>query len=485
MYKAQHWFDGYSRIHRFRITSPTTVTYASRSICDSALEQIRIAGRTRSSFARRDPCQAVFRKAQSEFYPSPDQLDASIVNVGVTISIDYPGLPSTSTDGVGSLYAKTDTTTVVGIDPETLELTPGRTLTQATLHPELKGVLAAAHARTDPETGDLFNYNLQLAENPIYRVYRSSKATGETTILATITDAPPAYLHSFFLTGKYVVLAVWNSHCTRTVDNSDEDLTNVMLERIAPLDPALPALWYVIDRHNHGGVVARFTGPAFFAFHSVNAWDDPDTDDVVCEAPIYADTDVLHKFYLENLFGPNAAVWASKGRSRLTRFRLRNVTSVGIVGKAEMEWQFDPESAPELPTLNPAYITRPHRYTYAVNLRGRSVFLDGIVKLDSDTLTATYWEKWGHTPGEPVFVRNPEGREEDDGVLLSVVVDGTMQGEGEEARRRRSYLLVLDARDLSEIARAEAVEGVQLASGFHGNFQGMAKYQQPGKAVEY
>jgi torulene dioxygenase len=43
------------------------------------------------------------------------------------------------------------------------------------------------------------------------------------------------------------------------------------------------------------------------------------------------------------------------------------------------------------------------------------------------------------------MIPNPEGTSEDDGVLLSVVLDGM---------RGKSYLLCLDARNLSELGRA-------------------------------
>ena len=65
----------------------------------------------------------------------------------------------------------------------------------------------------------------------------------------------------------------------------------------------------------------------------------------------------------------------------------------------------------------------------------------------------------GHYPGEPVFVSRPGAEAEDDGVLLSVVLD---------AAAERSYLLILDAADLSELARAEAPHHIPFS--FHGQF---------------
>ena len=58
-----------------------------------------------------------------------------------------------------------------------------------------------------------------------------------------------------------------------------------------------------------------------------------------------------------------------------------------------------------------------------------------------------------------MFVAAPGAEAEDEGVLLSVVLD---------AERGGSFLLVLDARDLDELARAEAPHHIPF--GFHGQF---------------
>jgi beta,beta-carotene 9',10'-dioxygenase len=69
------------------------------------------------------------------------------------------------------------------------------------------------------------------------------------------------------------------------------------------------------------------------------------------------------------------------------------------------------------------------------------------------------WAQDGCYPGEAVFIPNPTGRNEDDGVLLSVVLD---------TKRTSSFLLMLDARTMTEIARAEIPFPVPM--GFHGAF---------------
>jgi torulene dioxygenase len=127
---------------------------------------------------------------------------------------------------------------------------------------------------------------------------------------------------------------------------------------------------------------------------------------------------------------------------------------------AELVFKAPKAISMELPTINPSFLTRRHRYAYGTADRLKSSFMDGIVKFDNVTQTAIFWETEAHTPGEPIFVANPEGYEEDDGVLLTVVLDGINE---------KSYLLVLDAKDLKELGRAEVAGPV--AFGFHGAYK--------------
>ena len=71
----------------------------------------------------------------------------------------------------------------------------------------------------------------------------------------------------------------------------------------------------------------------------------------------------------------------------------------------------------------------------------------------------TKWGEPGCYPGEPVFVPSPEATGEDDGVVLSVVLN---------ARTGRSFLVVLDAVSFEELGRAEAPHHIPF--GFHGQY---------------
>ncbi|KAI9808228.1 MAG: hypothetical protein M1825_004685 [Sarcosagium campestre] len=490
-----HWFDGFTQIHRFQILPPsspdaaTKVLYNSRTTVDKLLEYIRETGDT-SQFSfgqKRDPCQSLFKKVMTVFEAAagvlrkPAPADKDVANIGVTISTTFPGL---STDreksdshgsGINTLWTKTDASSIKELDPETLE--PIGITNQRSLHPELTGPMSAAHAKADPVTGDIFNFNLELGLNATYRVFGVSAATGETRILAKISDVEAAYLHSFFLTENYVILCVWNSHIV--VGGVKVLFDKNILDSIAPFDRRKKAKWFVIDRRHGRGVVARYESDPFYCFHTVNAWEetslsDSSKIDIVTEHTSYQNLDILKKFYYDNLraISPGAHKFLrTKGeaaRGELRRWRLPDIMNGGAVQQAQLISSAPSSSTPELPTLNPQMVTRPHRYTYGISDRGLSTLADGIIKYDAQTQKALIWEKFAHTPGESIFVPDPDGKDEDDGVLLSVVLDGKVG---------LSYLLCLNAKTMEELGKAELETAIGF--GFHGTHA-----PQSGRAID-
>jgi torulene dioxygenase len=431
------------------------------------------------------PDELTMEKVMSIFRPASaiENNDPSLVNVSVTIKPNMPGLPPhptssreighSTTTGIKSLWAATDAARLKQLDPKTLS--PLFTTTQASLHPLLKGPLSGAHSQTDSLTEDVFNYNLELGLHATYRIFRTSALTRETEILATF-QAKAAYIHSFFLSEDYVILAIWSSRYEK--NGLKIPIEQNLLDAIAPFSAEHLTHWYVIDRKHGQGLVTEFESPASFCFHTINAWQESNESgetDILAELVEFENLNVLHNFYYENLTssGANAVSFhAEKGNScipRLVRYRLSNIPSLSLkrsshssagIRKAVLELTVPKLKVGELPTINPKFVAKEHRYVYGIVNRGYSSFLDGICKTDTKTGEAIYWDERGCTPGEAIFVLNPKGESEDDGVLLSVVLDGRKVGE------ESSFLLVLDAKNLQELGRAE-VNGV-VGLGFHG-----------------
>jgi carotenoid cleavage dioxygenase-like enzyme len=104
---------------------------------------------------------------------------------------------------------------------------------------------------------------------------------------------------------------------------------------------------------------------------------------------------------------------------------------------------------------------RPYRHAYGAGASASAGFPDQLVKADVESGDSRIWSENGCHPGEPVFVPAPGQGREDDGVILSVVLD---------ARAESSFLLVLDAGSFEELARAQAP--LRIPFGFHGSFFG-------------
>lgn len=478
-FKVNHWFDNFSQVHRFQINPSGTVTYNSRLTSDGLIEKAKKNGKLEGfSFAKRyEPCKSFFKKAQTVFLDNQRSDVPNERNIGVTVTADYPGLDpkgqrmtSPHTNGsISQLTMKTDASQFQMLNPETLE--PMGIAEQATLHPDLKGVLSAAHAEHDPETGDIFNYNLDLGRTGTYRIFRTSASTGKTSVLATFQHTP-AYIHSQFLTATYFVLCVWNSSFSM---GGASILWHRNLMDAMAWDGKNPATWFVIDKRpceqGGQGLIAKYESDPFFCFHSVNAYEETKNGqtDIVCDLAGYDDMSVVSRFYFENMLSdsPAAAAWADPSRSayraRYRRYRLPSIPSSQrkAAQKAILEHHSPYQDTPELPTINPRFNTKRHRYVYGISDTGLSTFADSLIKYDTETHEVKRWRVHGHTGGEAIFVPDPNSTQEDGGVLLTVVLDGI---EG------KSYLLVLDARTLETVAKAH-VDGV-VGIAFHGLWAG-------------
>jgi beta,beta-carotene 9',10'-dioxygenase len=165
----------------------------------------------------------------------------------------------------------------------------------------------------------------------------------------------------------------------------------------------------------------------------------------------HTDPAIIDQLYLDRLRSSEPVTATGK----LTRFRIAPGTSGEDVSVERLS-----EVSIELPRLNYRRCAgRPYRYVYGVGNEVPGNFIDSLVKLDVERGTASTWREDGCYPGEPVFVAAPQPSQEDDGVILSVVLD---------TRKATSFLLIMDASIFSELARADVPH--HIPHGFHGNF---------------
>lgn len=116
-----------------------------------------------------------------------------------------------------------------------------------------------------------------------------------------------------------------------------------------------------------------------------------------------------------------------------------------------------------MPRVRPDKTAHEYRYSYAIDTRFPTTMdaSPSLYKIDAVSKTGKSWSEPGCFPGEPIFVPRPNGQGEDDGVVLSLVLDFA---------HHRSFLLILNGTDFTELARAEAPHAIPV--GLHGFWNG-------------
>src|SRR3954470_10714815 len=319
----RHWFDGLAMLHRFGIQQGQ-VSYANRFLRSKAYERAESEGSIGAGFAT-DPCRAIFKRVQTLF--SPDFTDNANVNLM----------------RLGERYvAMTETPLPVEFDPHTLA-----TLKRANKAP---GQVTTAHPHHDRETGEAINYAVQLGARSSYRVY-ATNAQDEQRLLAEVPVKNPAYMHSFAMTERYVILAEY----PLTVNPLKLALGGRSFIESYRWHPERGTRFTVIDRHS-GELHMRATADAFFCFHHVNAYEEG--EDIVLDLVAFDDASVIDHLFIDRLRRGDPG-----SSSQLRRYRIRAGAE-----RATHETLLD--RSVELPRIDYARVnTKLYRVVYAVSQR--------------------------------------------------------------------------------------------------------------------
>ncbi|MGH2975202.1 MAG: carotenoid oxygenase family protein [Solirubrobacterales bacterium] len=414
-----HWFDGLAMLHRFSFAGGR-VSYANRFLRSKAYRAAEEGRISYSEFAT-DPCRSIFKRAATMFRPElTDNCNVNLTRLG------------------DEYVAMTELPLPIAFDPETLE-----TLGVAFRPP---GIHATAHPHHDPARGELIAYVTHFGRRSEYRVFAQRDRATQRRI-AAMRIAEPSYMHSFALTERYAVLVAF----PLVVNPLSLALAGRPFIENYRWKPELGTQVLVFDREG-GTLRGRYEAESCFSFHHVNAFERG--GELIIDMAAYEDATIIDSLYLERLRSeppPPSAL------ARLWRYR------IDLDGSRVDEEQLSTASL-ELPRIDYRERNgRPYRYVYGVGAPSHdeeSEFVDRLVKIDVATGASEEWHEPGAYPGEPVFVPSPEpDRAEDEGVLLSVVLD---------ARAATSYLLVLDAKSMGELGRARVPHHIPF--GFHGQY---------------
>uniref|UniRef100_A0A8C1D3I5 Uncharacterized protein n=1 Tax=Cyprinus carpio carpio TaxID=630221 RepID=A0A8C1D3I5_CYPCA len=440
-----HLFDGQALMHKFDLKDGH-VTYYRRFIRTDAyvraMTEKRIVITEFGTTAYPDPCKNIFSRFFT-YFQGIEVTDNCLVNI-------YP---------IGEdFYACTETNYITKVDPDTLE-----TIKKVDLCNYLSVNGVTAHPHTEPDgtvynIGNCFGKNMSLAYN-IVKIPPpqddKSDPIEKSKVLVQFPSSErfkPSYVHSFGMTENYFVfvetpvkinllkfLTSWSIRGTNYMDcfESNDKM----------------GTWFHLATKNPGEYIDhKFRTSAFNLFHHINCYEDQGF--IVVDLCTWKGHDFVYNYlYLANMRQnweevKKAAMRAPQPEVQISKKKIENISSLGFVCV----------SAFEFPQINyKKYCGK--NYTFAYGL-GLNHFVPD--RLNVKSKETWIWQEPDAYPSEPLFVQSPDAKDEDEGVLMSIVVKpGVTQ--------RPAFLLILSATDLTEIARAEV--DVMIPVTLHGMYK--------------
>uniref|UniRef100_A0A7N6AFJ9 Retinoid isomerohydrolase RPE65 n=1 Tax=Anabas testudineus TaxID=64144 RepID=A0A7N6AFJ9_ANATE len=456
-----HMFDGLALVHKFDLKNGQVTYYRKFIRSDSyvrAMTENRVVITEFGTAAYPDPCKNIFSRFFT-YFRGAEVTDNCLVNI-------YP---------IGEdFYAVTETNYITKVDPDSLE-----TLKKVDLckYLSVNGLTAHPHTDTDGtiyNIGNCFGKNMSLAYNIVKIPPAHKDPIEKSQVVVQLPSSErlkPSYIHSFGMTDNYFVfveqpvkinllkfLTLWNIRGATYMDCFESN-DSMGVSRSGVNDGT-----GYLSSH-------KFRTSAFNLFHHINAYEDEGY--VIVDLCTWKGHDFVYNYlYLANLKGEweevkRAALRAPQPEVRRYVLPLdihrvsdqgKNLVSLSYTTATavlhsdgtiwlEPEVLFSgPRQAFEFPQINYSQY-RGKKYSFAYGLGLTHFIPDRIVKLNVQTKETWVWQEEECYPSEPLFVPTPGATEEDDGVLLSVVV--------KPGAERPSFLLILDAMKLTELARAD------------------------------
>ncbi|MGH3466598.1 MAG: carotenoid oxygenase family protein, partial [Thermocrispum sp.] len=276
----------------------------------------------------------------------------------------------------------------------------------------------SAHPKVDDRTGELlfFNYGTE----PPYLHYGVVSQENELVHYVDVELPGPRLPHDMAFTENYAIL----NDCPLFWEPE-------LLPRglhVARFHRDLPTRLGVIPRRGQSSDVRWFEAESTYVLHWINAYEDG--DEIVLDGFFQGDPEPADNGMGDKWQRAFRFLALDRMQARLHRWRLNLVT--GGVREERLS-----ESITEFGMLNPGYLTRQHRYTYAATGKPAWFLFDGLVKHDLHTGSE---ERYAFGEGvygsETAMAPRPGGTAEDDGYLITLTTDMNADA---------SFCLVFDA----------------------------------------
>lgn len=417
--KYNHWFDGLAMLHKLSFSNGE-ITYTNRFLrgksYKNAIKKKKIVYPEFSTIPKSSLPHRILLNATGQF---TDNASVNVAKIGE------------------SYIAMTET-------PPRVEFNSGNlhTLGPFRYQDRVAGHLTTVHPHFDYEDRKTINYITRFSLISSYNIYSISEGTTKRKVISSIPVKQPSYMHTFGMTKNYVILTEFPLFINpiRLLRTGSSFADNLFWK------PEHGTKFLVIDKRS-GKVVGNYSCDAFFAFHHINCYEHMGS--VVIDIVAYEDSSAIESLYLSKLRQGDFSLPTPEIR----RYYLE-------LGSNKVTCQVLSKDFAEFPRINYTRCnTKDYTYVYGLMDQNSNGFLNKIVKFNNKSKSCKTWYKENNYPGEPVFVPFPNSSEEDEGIILSLVLDTV---------KENTYLLILDATSFTEIVKAHLPFAVPFGS--HGQF---------------
>uniref|UniRef100_A0A1I7T4C8 Beta,beta-carotene 9',10'-oxygenase n=1 Tax=Caenorhabditis tropicalis TaxID=1561998 RepID=A0A1I7T4C8_9PELO len=478
--KFKHWFDGLGYMQRYHFENGK-MFYSARYLESEAyvknMEAQRIVTGSFGTATFPDPCKTIFSKYFSTFMQ-----EASEKHDNANVAFTPMG------DG---LYACTETPYMYRIDLDTLNsLEPADFSKYVALHS------CTAHQLYD-ENGDVYNIGSRFGPNTahVFTVTKNPKNLNSasdhswehTSKIGEIkcTDPMyPTYMHSFGMSENYLIM--FESPVRVNIQkfilrNFINTTYRDCLEWHSDKDVSV----FILNKKTGEQLPLKLKMNPFFTFHHANTFE-KDGCLVVDYCRIKNagnfgtlnidnmktgefQNDIIFLPYLTRLVIPLSIPKSAKpGDNLLSNLNwternsaiLQEDRSIKLIEKRACDISL------EFPRYHCEKINmKEYKYVFGSTVFGKEAENPaGVIKADMVNGNHLVWNRENayQICGEPIFVPDPNGVEEDDGILIVPIMT--------ISEKQPPFVLILDAKNLKETARFEIPEG-RIPLGFHAFYQ--------------
>ncbi|CAL8110508.1 unnamed protein product [Orchesella dallaii] len=456
-FTLNHWLDGYAIVSKFEIHGDKVSLHKKYLQSDAYKRAIAAQKPVITEFGTKaypDPNKGLLSRLVSSIMPEMTDNDSSNI---FKLGKDY--------------FVCNDSCFFRKFDFDSNNLITGDKYDSQRLF-GLNGL--SAHPLTD-ENGDMYNIGFSALTGLKFSVIRipssdsgksSKEMLKEAKVVCNIASSYGpgcvSYVHSFGMTSKYILFI------EQPYVASISAIASALIKGHSVKDwlewrPNLKNRFHLI--HKDTGKLIKteiISEEPFFFLHIVNCY--VENDQMIVDVMALDDPGILDGMFLcklrRNMIEDNAQ---PSGRrfviplgstkempmnSNLVKLEGSRATALRTGSNCvTLSPDVFTEPGCEMPVINKKYIGKKHTYFYANGTIAKNTFRNSVCKINVSDRSCIFWRDNEYIfPGEPVFISNPDGRDEDDGVLIAAM-SNVQKGEND-------ILVFIDARSMKEVARA-------------------------------